>query len=215
MKRNRIFAGLLALALVLGLGLAACGKDDTQDVTPPVQTGDANKDPQPQPSPTLTEEECKTLVDEKLPEGYTSEAAGEVESSDIAEGRKYKVFDVMGADGKKAGAVAVDVESGDRYNYGEDGKLGEYSDFPLYNPSSDAVCDWNGVFQNGGLSVELMQADTTSFEFEFSDDTAGVARVKGNTASYNDGALTFTYRDDGSIEIGGSLKELAGTYTPA
>ena len=216
-NQNRLATGLLALLLAAGLVLAGCEKqtgDTGQNVTPPTQTDDANTDTPADAAPNLTEKDAKSLVDEKLPEGYTSQYASEIQSDQYKAGRKYKVFDVSDPDGKKVGAVAIDLVSGDRYNYSDDGKLGDYSEFPLYNAGADAIMDWNGVFRNGGLTVELMQGDSSSFEFRFSDDTAGVARIRGNTASYNDGELTFLYGDDGTLTIGGKLTELAGAYTP-
>lgn len=216
-NRNRLAAGLLLLLLAAGPVLTGCEKqpgDNGQSVTPPSQTDDANTDTPADTSANLTEKDAKSLVDEKLPEGYTSKYVSEVQSDQYEAGRKYKIFDVSDPDGKKIGAVAIDLISGDRYNYSDDGKLGDYSEFALYDAGTDAIMDWNGVFRNGDLSVELMQGDSNSFEFEFSDDTAGVARIRGNTATYNDGELTFLYRDDGTLTIGGTLTELAGTYTP-
>lgn len=216
-NRNRLAAGLLSLLLAAGLVLAGCEKqtvDNGQSVTPPSQTDDANTDTPADTSGNLTEKDAKSLVDEKLPEGYTSKYVSEVQSDQYETGRKYKVFDVSDPDGKKIGAVAIDLVSGDRYNYLDEGTLGDYSEFSLYDASVDAIKDWNGVFRNGDLTVELMQGDSNSFEFQFSDDTAGVARIRGNTATYNDGELTFLYSDDDMLTIGGTLTELAGTYAP-
>lgn len=214
-SKNRVIAGLFALLLAAGLGLTACTQDTGgQNVTPPAQTDGANTDKPADTTANLTEKDAQSLVNEKLPEGYTSKYVSEIQSDEIQAGRKYKIFDVSNPDGKKIGAVAIDLTSGDRYNYTDDGKLTDYSQFALYDAATDAICDWNGTFQNGDLTVELMQGDPTSFEFQFSDDTAGVARIQGNTASYNDGELTFAYGDDGSVRIGGTISELAGTYQP-
>lgn len=224
MKKNtrKLLAGLSAALLLFSMSTALTGCGKQTDVTPPTQTEQpATPPPTPQkPAKTqLTEDEAKALVKEKLPEGYQATAAGTAESDQIKKGASYALFTVADKDGKRVGTVAIDRESGDRYNYAGEGKLSEYSEFPLYDAATDAQCDWNGVFKNGTLSVELMQADSTSFEFYFSDGGDGVARVKGNTAQTTDGKYTFTYdkQDDGSavLRIGGTDTAHAGNYTKA
>ncbi len=222
MKQNtkKLLAGLSAALLLFGMsiGLSGCGKP--AEVTPPTQTQQpTTPEPTPQdPAPiTLTEDEAKALVTERLPEGYQAEAAGTMESNQIRQGAGYALFTVSDADGNQIGTVAIDQESGDRYNYAGEGMLSEYSDFPLYDAATDAQCDWNGVFVNGAISVELMQADSTSFEFYFSDEGDGIARIQGNTAQTTDGAYTFVYdkQADGTaaLRIGGTDAAHAGTYT--
>lgn len=225
MKYKRLLAGLCAALLLAGslAALTGCSKDET--VTPPAQTNDANEDPNPPAEgfTHLTEDEARALVAEKLPEGYTLSPCGlidaqgnTVSAGDLTEDAHfYYAFDVHDAADARVGGMAVEIVSGDRYNYNGgtgEGVITDYADFTLYDPAQDAQCDWNGIFQSGETTVELMQADNNSFEFAFSDGTQGVARVKGNTAATADGALTFAYRDDGAIEIGGEPAALAGVY---
>lgn len=229
MKYKRMLAGLCAALLLTGCfaALTGCSKDET--VTPPAQTNDGNNHPTPPADEGfthLTEAEATALAQEKLPEGYKLSPAGLIDETGapvsedaLQKGRTYYyAFDVHDPAETRIGGVAIEIVSGDRYSYsgGEgDDVISEYADFPLYDAATDAQCDWNGIFQNGETTLELMQADNNSFEFAFSDGTQGVARVKGNTAATTDGALTFTYGEDGSLLLGGENAALAGTYTKA
>ena len=227
MKYKRILAGLCAALLLAGslAALPGCSKDET--VTPPGQTNDANNDPNPPQDEGfthLTEKEAAALAQEKLPEGYTlapcgliDEKGGSVPADEISKDETfYYAFDVHDPEENRVGGVAIEIVSGDRFSYnGGTGEnvISEYADFPLYDAATDAQCDWNGIFQSGETTVELMQADNNSFEFAFSDGTQGFARVKGNTAATTDGKLTFTMNEDDSLLIGGETAALAGSYT--
>lgn len=227
--KNKVIIALLALLLAAGVSLTACTAptDDpqTDQTTPPSQTNDANTDPSVEVPQMLAETDALALVQEKLDKQYSLKAIGlidetgkSVSSSEVKEGTNYYfAWDVQDPDQKKIGGIAVDSVSGELFNYDsekKDSTITPYENFPLYDAATDAVEDWNGTFANGSLTVELLQEDPSSVDFEFSDAMEGTARVEGNTASYNDGELVFSFRD-GSLIIKGKSTTHAGTYTPA
>ena len=212
----RVAASVLCVVL-LAANFAGC-----QNVTPPTsssastsaQQGASSSEPITDEDFTLKESDAQSLVDEKLPDGYTSEKSGTAEIADDAGTvHNYYIFSVKDANGAEVGEMAVDTESGERMNYAGEGEVTEYSDFPLYDTTTDAECDWNGIWKNDSASVELMQEDNTTFSFAFSDGTENVARIKGNTAATDAGDITFTYGEDGSLLVGGENSTLSGTYT--
>lgn len=206
MKKTRLFAALCALMLTMGL--AGCKQESENSPTTPTA-------PTENPTPEytgLTEQDAQALVDEKLPEGYTSEANGMLDKDE--NGNTHYLFRVFDGDKQEVGQVAIDKESGERHSYDGE-KLLPYSDFVLYDPSVDAVIDWNGKYTNGEFTLELIQEDGHSFWFLFSDSgPEDVAQVTGNTAAYADGKLTFTMQEDGSLVVGGTETAFTGTYQP-
>lgn len=209
MKSKKIIAALLFVLLLAGsfAGLAGC--KDKETTNPPPVSDNVN-DPVTPPDDGYTgiaEKDAQAMVLERLPDGCKAEAKGAHEEN----GQSYFLFAVSDPDGKEVGTVAIDQESGERYNYDGE-KISEYADFPLYDAATDAACDWNGVFKNGDMSIELMQQDNNQFDFSFSDGTQGFARIKGNTAVSTDDKLTFTYEDENTLLVGGENAALAGTY---
>lgn len=59
------------------------------------------------------------------------------------------MFAVTWGDGKLKPDIAVNVFSGELSCCTEDGEIKPYSEFPLYDPAVDAICDWNGTFEEG------------------------------------------------------------------
>lgn len=88
--------------------------------------------------------------------------------------------------------------------------------------------DWNGIFTSadGIISLELWQADSTSYEFEFTQDETvllGVARIDLETmasasCTVNGAVIDFTWTDTQTLEVstGGTVAALSldptGTY---
>ncbi len=139
----------------------------------------------------------------------------DTDTYDITEGQangEYYVFTVTNkADGAAVGQVAVNQYTGEKHTYQEDGTLGDYSGFALYDPAVDAVASWEGIFSDGTRTLELLPMDDRSFEYAL-DDLTGVARGTGNTATDEENGLVFTYEADGTITLSGAAE---GVFSPA
>ncbi len=128
------------------------------------------------------------------------------------EGDNYYVFIIANrADNKVVGQLAVNKKTGDKYNYEGEGTLGDYSEFSLYNPETDATYDWEGVFQDGERTIELLPIDDNSFEYILGDLT-GVARIEGSTARDLENDVTFSWDEDGGLVLLGGAE---GNFAPA
>lgn len=160
----------------------------------------------------LTKEDAESLIGEKInTDIYMVELVTEALQ---VSGREYYRFSVSSNGSKIEPSLIVDKESGVIYCYTEAGEVKNYSSFPLYNASVDAVCDWNGVFSkysgDGVLlaSIDLGQADTSSFEFTMTASSEesdvsfmGVGRIRGNTAVYSESGyqLDFLMKEDALV----------------
>ena len=188
-----------------------------QDEQPPV------KEPEADPNDDrdedhidggIREEDAFQLVREKVDTNvYEIEI---VHRNFKVDDQRYFVFAVTGPDGKLKPDIAVNVFSGELSCCTEDGEIKPYSEFPLYDPTVDAICDWNGTFERAGDSgivaqIELAQADSSSFEFRITvkdgEDVLGnlfnVARISGNTAKFQDiyGFTLNFLMDDGTLIV--------------
>jgi hypothetical protein len=171
-------------------------QDEEETVDPPEQVGG------------LSSADAKALASERIDEdSYTVEQTGKEQIED----KTYYIFSVTNRYDDPVGEIAIDAEDGSRYHYSAEEGLSDYSTFPLFNASVDAECDWNGRFVAGNLSMELFQEDGSSFSYEFSDGTSGMARVTGNAAVSDDGTLNFLYGHETIIVAGGYV---SGNYAP-
>lgn len=219
MKR---FAAVLVL---FALVLAGC-EQKKEVVEPQAET---TKPINPQ-SEALTQAEQAGLLETPEPEGMSGEDAqalvmetldaeqyaAELTDQQLSVGKDeksthdYYVFEVKDAAGAPVGQIAVDKETGDKYNYLGDGVLDEYKTFPLYDPAVDAVCDWQGAYEGPAVTLEILQGDSSSFEYQFSDGTVGNAHITGNTAKSSDETISFLFSEDIITVAGGGL---TGNYT--
>lgn len=218
MKR---FTALVALFVIV---LTGCAKDseNTQD-NPDVQTNEPPKEevvtPIEKEQPdiiTLSEEDAKSRIAESIDqESYTLELKDDTLSVGTAENtaHEYFIFDVKDVEGSSVGQVAIDKETGEKYHYLGDGTLDNYNTFALYNPAVDAICDWEGTYKGpASTTLEVLQGDSGSFEYQFSEGKTGNARISGNTAKSNDGEISFLF-SDGVITVAGG--GMTGNYTLA
>lgn len=227
--KNRLISGMLALGLTFGslISLMGCAKEAEETTTPEVleqeQTTpevDTNEEevpeieepeeqttePQIEPS-IISAVDAKSIVDEKMPEGFASSEAQMLIVDDV----QYYLFDVQDDLQSVIGMIAVDGISGVRYSY--DGEaINDYSTFPLYDAQIDAVCDWNGIFIYEDITIELLQADANSFEYYYSDDTMGYARVRGNTATDINNGITFLMENENTLYICSDNTDYSGSY---
>ncbi|MGM9611880.1 MAG: hypothetical protein ACI3XZ_00100 [Butyricicoccus sp.] len=128
------------------------------------------------------------------------------------EGDSYYLFIIANrTDNKVVGQLAVNKKTGDKYNYEGEGTLGDYSEFSLYNPETDAVYDWEGIFVEGERTLELLPIDENSFEYILGDLT-GVARIEGSTAQDLENNVTFSWDEDGGLVL---LGDAEGNFAPA
>lgn len=158
---------------------------------------------------TLTEEEALNAVTQPLDASqYTAAMTDEVLSigAETSEARAYFVVEVNGADGKPVGKVAVDQETGERYNYLGDGVLEDYATFPLYDPTVDGVGGWEGTYK-GPVSIllEITRDTPDTLTYLFSDGTQGTASVSGETARSEDGDINFLLAENIITVAGGGL----------
>lgn len=157
----------------------------------------------------LSEEEALSVVTVSFDETkYVASITDEVLSigADAAEARDYFVVAVNEAEGKAVGKIAVDQETGERYNYLGDGVLEDYATFPLYNPAVDGVGGWEGTYK-GPVSIELeiTRDAPDTLNYLFSDGTQGTAAVTGETARSEDGEINFLLAENIVTVAGGGL----------
>lgn len=223
-KQSLIKKALLQSMIIGVLLLTGCKNNDKQvDVTPtPTEAVTVTVTPSititptiaptqtPSPEPTgvdtstnideitmLTEDEARSLVEAKLDLNIYS--ASLLSNDVVVNNKHYYSFQVKEKDQAIEPALVVNKVSGEIFCYDKDGTISDYSNFPLYNPSVDAVCDWNGIFErldaNGKKngSISLAQGDPNSFEFTLdvdyegkSTDYFGIASIQGNTAKFKD-----------------------------
>ena len=147
-------------------------------------------------------------------EEYTVEATDETLTvgTDEASVRDYYVFAVTAAaENRAVGKVAVDCETGEKYNYLGDGVLDDYDTFPLYDAEAEQHKDWPGSYVSpAGVTLTITQEEETGIAYCFSDGTEGVAAVSGETAKSEDGTLNFLLAERIVTVAGGGV---TGNYT--
>ncbi|MGI6180590.1 MAG: hypothetical protein ACOYIE_00770 [Agathobaculum sp.] len=121
----------------------------------------------------------------------------------------FFVFDVQTASGSVVGQAAVDQQTGETYRYLGEGTLEALES--LCQTDAGETCDWEGAYESPILvGLEILQADPHSFEYRFSDGTAGNADITGSTAKSQDGEMNFLYSDDIVTVVGGGM---TGNYS--
>ena len=217
---------IAALFVLLTLVLGGCSNytDTAQsqaETTKPTASQDTAESPKEEPKPAvdepadgLTEEDATACVTDAIDtEKYQVEPVDDElkVGEDEASAHEYFVFKISDKAGASVGQVAVDSKTGEKYNYLGDGTLDAYDTFPLYNPSVDAVCDWAGNYTGpAAASLEVIQGDSSSFEYLFSDGTTGTAQITGNTAQSADEKISFLFADQVITVAGGGV---TGNYT--
>lgn len=203
---------LLAACLLL---LTACGPDKSPAASSGGEAA-SSLEPSPQTPPDASHGSGLTVSDARrlLAEDIDTDAYLILDGGTKLEvkGENYYVFIVANRDDNKVvGRLAVNQATGDKYNYEGEGMLGDYSEFSLYDPETDAVFDWDGVFSDGSRTIELLPADGNSFEYTIGEKT-GVARVTGATAADEENELYFAWNADGALVLSGAEE---GVFTPA
>lgn len=181
------------------------GKDS---VSAPVQQPDTSEEP-PE-SAVLSMSDARRLLGEDIDtEDYMILDGG---TKAKVNDRDYYVFIVADReDNKVVGQLAVDQETGEKFNYEGEGKLGAYSEFSLYDPEVDAEFDWEGVYTDGERTVELLPMDDNSFEYMIGDVT-GVAKINVAKAEDAENGITFSWDEGGNLVLVGAV---VGTFAPA
>lgn len=144
---------------------------------------------------------------------YVVEATDETLSvgTDAASACEYYVFVVSDATGRTVGKVAVDRETGEKYNYLGDGVLDDYDTFPLYDAEAEQHKGWPGSYVSpAGVTLTITQEEETGIAYCFSDGTEGTAAVNGETAKSEDEQMNFLLADGIVTVAGGGL---TGNYT--
>lgn len=179
----------------------------------------------PEEALLLTAEEAKTLIEEKLDmRKYAVTLLSEALSIG---GNEYYQFVVSEQALAIEPTLIVNKYDGSITCLASDGTITAYSSYPLYNPLTDAICDWNGIYRRHisetetNATILMGQGDPTSFEFCIDAINSslnigqlyGTATIKGNTASFTDEqgfSLSFTMTDDGLTITESGLNIYAG-----
>lgn len=216
---------ILAVLALLTVILAGCGKQkgdnaEPQTSTEPPADSQMQVDPQPpkEQEPVadeqakLTAEQASAYVEESIDSTkYSASLTEEKLTVGTDQPQDYFVFEVKDQAGSEIGKVAVNQETGEKYNYLGDGVLDDYKTFALYDAAVDEVSNWDGEYTGvASSSLSILQGDASSFEFTFSDGTTGNARVSGNTAKSTDEKISFLF-SDGIITVAGGT--VTGNYT--
>ena len=126
--------------------------------------------------------------------------------ADAASAREYYVFVVSDTTGRTVGKVAVDRETGEKYNYLGDGVLDDYATFPLYDAEAEQHKGWPGSYVSpAGVTLTITQEEETGIVYCFSDGTEGTAAVNGETAKSADEQMNFLLADGIVTVAGGGL----------
>ncbi len=155
----------------------------------------------------LTAHEAANLLTEALDADAYEVALTDIqlevgESKDGA--HAFFVFDVQTASGSAVGQAAVDRQTGETYRYLGEGTLDDFE--TLRQSDAGEECDWAGEYESPvSVGLEILQGDPHSFEYRFSDGTAGNAGITGSTAKSQDGEMNFLYSDDIVTVVGGGM----------
>lgn len=222
MKKTMLSA---LLAFICLIGLTACSKKPADNTSETGSESLVQSSAQPEQSVIPETKPEENTGDKDISDELSVSDARRIVAEDIdtenymildgntrleIDGKGYYVFIVANkTDNTPVGQIAVDRKTGDKYNYKGEHTLEDYSEFKLYNPSTDMQAEWEGIFTDGTRSLELLPMDDKSFEYIL-DDESGVANATGNTAKDVARDVTFTYGEDGSITISG---EITGVFT--
>lgn len=141
----------------------------------------------------------------------------------VADEEEYYIFTLYENGEALDLGVAVNKSSGNLYSYDFEENLGDISEIPAFSGNAELL-DFDGTFIKDGVSLVFRPSDTNSFEFSFlvndEEKLLGVARIDGNTATFDNGSdfvLTFTRSsDEVTVTETGTNSydvEFAGTYT--
>ncbi len=234
--RNRKLAAFI-LVIICMMMIPGCAKGEKKKSNiPEIGSGDvAEKDPdivtfedgqqgedQKTPAFILKKEDADNLISEEL---SGSGCSAEYKESLEIDGNGYYTYTVKDPDGKEMDRMlAVDGFSGDVKVF-DSGlkKISDFSEFPYYDKTDRKFKDisWDGQFAKGDISIELLPADDTSFEFTVNEKDkellSGVAFVEKDEARFEseDKKETLVLKMTGPGELkvteSGDLK-ISGEY---
>lgn len=170
----------------------------------------------------IDEKSAQQLVSERLD---TSKYSTEKEDEITVDDKNYYVFKILQDGSPLSMGIAVDKLSGELSAYKEDKTIVPYSEFTLYDEAKDTSVNWEGTFKNDVATLELMPADSNSFEFSLTSKAgsytvSGVAQASDKEAVYEEeSGYKITFVNEGeSIKIeerkaNPSGTAFQGTYT--
>ncbi|MCR5488137.1 MAG: hypothetical protein K6F35_11560 [Lachnospiraceae bacterium] len=134
----------------------------------------------------------------------------------------YYIYTVKDSEGGNLSRLAVNAASGDISVYDPEAEAVEdFSQFERYDQSAASAgrVDWDGTYEQNGMTVSLLPSDESSFEFTIRGkdgaEFIGVARSEGSEAEYQDEEETirFVMGEEGALVLTetGSL-HASGTY---
>lgn len=127
------------------------------------------------------------------------------------EGQSYYVFIVANReDNRVVGQLAVNKETGEKYNYEGEGILGDYSEFRSMTRKPTRPLTGKASLQTANARLSCCRFDGRSFEYVLGDRT-GVARIDGGTAKDEENDVTFSWDEDGKLVLLGGVE---GAFTP-
>jgi len=217
---RKITTLLLVTMSILSIAGCSSQKAYDQDNTKDSVQVDSTKDKEE--TLTIDEKSAEQLVSERLD---TTKYSVQKDSDISVDGKDYYIFKILEGETPLSMGVAVEKISGELYAYKEDKTLAPYSEFTLYDASTDATVSWEGTYKSENASLEMSPADANSFEFTLtspdgSKTITGVAQASGKEAAYEEeGGYKITFTNDGDTitvtENGTSMVgvEFKGTYT--
>ena len=140
-------------------------------------------------------------------------------------GEGYYLYEVTDPDGFELDErLAVNGKSGDIFVYlPKNGEIEDFENFEYFDSSSlkDKKIVWDGTFVLDKLTVELLAADESSFEFTISSKDeeliSGMVRTEGNSGTWKseDGqeSISFKMVDNDTLQVvGENTERISGQY---
>lgn len=198
---------IITMAIVMMAGCSSKKAYDSEDTSDSVQVYNKNETDK---ILEIDEKSAQQLVSERLD---TTKYSVEKEDEITIDDADYYVFRILQEGEPLSMGVAVNKISGELFAYKEDKTIAPYSEFTLYDENEDATINWEGTYNSDNATLELMPADSNSFEFiltskESNVTISGVAQASGTEAVYEEESgykITFINENDSiSVSVSGT-----------
>ena len=162
-------------------------------------------------SVVLSKSEALDIVEGSLnpEESYTLQVSNGTEA---VNGKEFYIVTVSLNGSALSPAIAVDASTGDLHSFNDDKTVGDITEVTFLSGSA-VFRSWNGTFtkEDHTASIELMQADSRSFEFSLEAANGGIT-TKINGSAETDGS-TAVYAGKDGLALQFAMDEEAGVLT--